>query len=393
MNNIPPIDLTRQYKLISEQTAAAVLKVLHSGRYIGGTAVADFEQQFSQYVGVSQCVACNSGTDALYLALRALNIGQGDQVITTPFTFFATAEAITMTGAIPVFVDIDPETFNIDVDQIEGAITRKTRAILPVHLFGQPADMSKLMAIAQTHNLFVIEDCAQATGAEWAGKKVGSIGHIGCFSFFPTKNLGACGDGGALTTNDPAIAARVRMLKEHGSSVRYRHDAIGINSRLDTIQAAILQIKLRHLDCWNQQRRQVAARYQDFLQPIPGIKLPQELAGSKSVWNQYTIRVTDRGEEAEPHRDKVRRQLQQVGVSSMIYYPIPLHLQSVYQDLGYQLGQLPASEQVAREVLSLPMFPELSFEEQQQVAYSLKDCLAQISHQSSVISHQSSVIS
>ena len=379
MNNIPPIDLTRQYKLISEETAAAVLEVLHSGRYIGGAAVADFEHQFSQYVGVSQCVACNSGTDALYLALRALNIGQGDQVITTPFTFFATAEAITMTGAIPVFVDIDPETFNIDVHQIEGAITGKTRAILPVHLFGQPADMTKLMAIAQTHNLFVIEDCAQATGAEWAGKKVGSIGHIGCFSFFPTKNLGACGDGGALTTNDPAIAARVRMLKEHGSSVRYRHDAIGINSRLDTIQAAILQIKLRHLDCWNQQRREVAARYQEFLQPIPGIKLPQELTRSKSVWNQYTIRVTDKGEEAEPHRDKVRRQLQQVGVSSMIYYPIPLHLQPVYQDLGYQVGQLPASEQVAREVLSLPMFPELSSEEQQQVAYSLKDCLAEIS--------------
>lgn len=356
---------------------AAVVEVLSSGRYIGGAAVADFEQQFADYVGVSQCVACNSGTDALYLTLRALHIGPADEVITTPFTFIATAEAITMTGATPVFVDIDPETFNIDVNQIEAAITSKTKAILPVYLFGQPVDMTKLMAVAQAHNLFVIEDCAQATGAEWAGEKVGSIGHVGCFSFFPTKNLGACGDGGAITTKDPAIAASVRMLKEHGSSVPYRHDAIGINSRLDAIQAKILQIKLRYLDSWNQQRSEVAGVYQKLLWPIPGIKLPQELAGGKSVWNQYTILITDKGQETKSYRDKVRSQLQQMGVSSMVYYPIPLHLQPVYKDLGYQVGQLPVSEQAAREVLSLPMFPNISFEEQQQVAYRLKDLLAE----------------
>ncbi|MGK7874157.1 MAG: DegT/DnrJ/EryC1/StrS family aminotransferase [Xenococcaceae cyanobacterium] len=377
MNNIPPVDLTRQYKLISEEMVAAVVEVLSSGRYIGGAAVADFEQQFADYVGVSQCVACNSGTDALYLTLRALHIGPADEVITTPFTFIATAEAITMTGATPVFVDIDPETFNIDVNQIEAAITSKTKAILPVYLFGQPVDMTKLMAVAQAHNLFVIEDCAQATGAEWAGEKVGSIGHVGCFSFFPTKNLGACGDGGAITTKDPAIAASVRMLKEHGSSVPYRHDAIGINSRLDAIQAKILQIKLRYLDSWNQQRSEVAGVYQKLLWPIPGIKLPQELAGGKSVWNQYTILITDKGQETKSYRDKVRSQLQQMGVSSMVYYPIPLHLQPVYKDLGYQVGQLPVSEQAAREVLSLPMFPNISFEEQQQVAYRLKDLLAE----------------
>jgi dTDP-4-amino-4,6-dideoxygalactose transaminase len=376
VKTIPPIDLTRQYQLIDEEVNTAVLAILRSGRYIGGSAVKDFEQQFSAYIGVSEAISCNSGTDALYLALRALNIGEGDRVITTPFTFIATSEIIVRAGATPVFVDIDPNTFNLDLQQVEAAITSKTKAIIPVHLFGQPIDMTKLMAIANAHNLFVIEDCAQATGAEWAGQQVGSIGHIGCFSFFPTKNLGACGDGGAVTTNDRAIAASIRKLKEHGmSSVRYCHDDTGINSRLDTLQAAILQVKLRHLDSWNDKRQQVANTYGELLSSLPGVKLPQALPGGKSVWNQYTIAIEDKQSSDEPTRDTVRQQLQQMGVSSMVYYPIPLHLQPVYQNLGYQQGQLSQVEQIARQVLSLPMFPDLSFEEQQQVAYCLKDCL------------------
>jgi dTDP-4-amino-4,6-dideoxygalactose transaminase len=376
VKTIPPIDLTRQHQLIEEEINAAVLAVLRSGCYIGGNAVSDFEQQFADYISVSESISCNSGTDALYLALRALNIGEGDEVITTPFTFIATSEIIVRVGATPVFVDIDPETFNLDLKQLEKAITSKTRAIIPVHLFGQPVDMTKLMAIAKDRHLFVIEDCAQATGAEWANKKVGSIGHIGCFSFFPTKNLGACGDGGAVTTNDRAIATSIRKLKEHGmSSIRYCHDETGVNSRLDSIQAAILQVKLRHLDNWNDKRDRVAATYRELLNLVPGIKLPQVLSEAKSVWNQYTIAIEDKNISEELTRDKIRQQLQEMGITSMVYYPIPLHLQPVYQNLGYQKGQLPAVEKAAREVLSLPMFPDLTFEEQQQVVYSLKDCL------------------
>ena len=382
MNNIPPVDLARQYKSLENEINAAVLDVLASGRYIGGSLVESFEQQFAQYTGVSHSVACNSGTDALYLALRALDIGPGDEVITTPFTFIATAEVISVVGATPVFVDIDPQTFNIDPNLIETAITSKTKAILPVHLFGQPADMTRLMEIAQSHGLAIIEDCAQATGAAWHGRKIGSIGHIGCFSFFPTKNLGACGDGGIVTTNDEALAAKIRMLREHGSSKRYYHEATGINSRLDTLQAAILQVKLRYLDTWNAQRNQVAARYDQLLEPISGIILPKAPLGGESVWNQYTIRITDKDKEvqadfaAPTYRDFVRSQMQERGVTSMIYYPLPLHLQPVYAVLGYQQGQLSVTEEACREVLSLPMFPELSPTQQEQVVYALKDSLA-----------------
>ncbi|PSF38186.1 Cys/Met metabolism pyridoxal-phosphate-dependent enzyme [Aphanothece hegewaldii CCALA 016] len=368
MNKIPPVDLARQYRSISEETEIAVLKILSSGYYVGGAAVTDFEKDFADYTGVNHCIACNSGTDALYLALRALNIGTGDEVITSPFTFIATAEAVTMTGAKPVFVDIDLDTFNLDLTQVKNAITPNTKAIIPVHLFGQPVNMTQLMEIAIAHKIYVIEDCAQATGASWNGQKVGSIGHIGCFSFFPTKNLGACGDGGAVTTNDSEIASQVKMLREHGSSVRYRHDVMGINSRLDALQAAILQVKLRYLDQWNQQRQAVANRYQELLSPLPNLKLPQAILGGHHVWNQYTIMIS--------HRDEVREKLQQMGVISMVYYPIPLQLQPVYQDLGYQIGQLPNSEQASYEVLSLPMFPDLTIEEQQQVVYCLKDCLS-----------------
>lgn len=380
MKKIPPLDLVQQYATIEAEVSDAVLGVLASGRYIGGPLVEDFEQQLAAYVGTSECVSCHSGTDALYLALRALEIGPGDEVITTSFSFFSTAGTISAVGATPVFVDIDARTFNLDIEQVAAAVTDKTRAIIPVHLFGQPMDMTAVMALAESFHLAVIEDCAQAVGAEWAGRKVGSIGHIGCFSFYPTKNLGACGDGGAITTNDPAIATAIRRLKNHGSQAQYIHLEIGINSRLDALQAAILQIKLRHLDTWNCQRREIASRYHHFLKHIPSILTPDELAGSQGVWHQYTIRLGN-GEQQHPgtaikYRDWVRHHLQEQGIMSMIYYPLPLHLQPAYQSLGYQPGQLPMVEQVCQEVLSLPMFPELSIKQQEQVVYALKDCLA-----------------
>jgi dTDP-4-amino-4,6-dideoxygalactose transaminase len=380
VNNIPPLDLTRQYEQISQDISETVAAVLHSGRYIGGDLVNEFEDNFAQYIKTSECVSCNSGTDALYLVLRALEIGQGDEVITTPFSFIATAEIISLTGATPVFVDLAPGTFNLDVAQIEQAVTPKTKAIIPVHLFGHAVNMTRVMEIARAYNLYVIEDCAQATGAEWAGRKVGSIGHAGCFSFFPTKNLGACGDGGAVTTNDGVIADSVRMLKAHGSRQRYIHEAIGINSRLDSLQAAILSIKLRHLDTWNQQRREVARRYQRLLDGFKHIELPQTLANSQAVWNQYTVKITGGNLEKsalapDSYRNEIKRILQEKGISSMVYYPLPLHLQPIYKCLGYEIGQLPYAETVAHQVLSLPMFPELTAEEQEQVAYALKEVL------------------
>lgn len=371
MNNIPPVDLKQQYEAIASEVGPVVLEVLASGRYIGGPVVEVFEAEFAQFVGTPECVACNSGTDALLLALRALEIGPGDEVITSPFTFIATAEAISLVGATPVFVDIDAQTFNLDIEQVEAAITPRTRALLPVHLFGQPVDMTRLMAIAQAHQLVVVEDCAQATGAQWAGETVGSIGHVGCFSFFPTKNLGACGDGGAATARDPAIAAKIKMLREHGSKERYLHEAVGINSRLDAIQAVILSAKLKYLASWNEKRAQLAAHYHQLLQPLPHIACPQELAGGRSAWNQYTIRVKSQ----ECDRDIVRSRLQEKGISSMVYYPLPLHLQPVYQHLGYQPGRLPVAEQACREVLSLPLFPEMTQEQQVAVTYALKDSL------------------
>ena len=376
VNSVPAFDIQHQYATIAAEVSAAVLEVLTSGRYIGGPVVESFEQQFATYHGTNHCIACNSGTDALYLALRALEIGTGDEVITTPFTFVATAEVISAVGATPIFVDIDSNTLNIDLQQVAAAITPQTKAIIPVHLFGQPVDMTALMAIAKSHNLAVIEDCAQATGATWDHRKVGSIGDIGCFSFYPTKNLGGCGDGGAITTNDPQLAAKLRILKEHGQKNRYYYEEIGINSRLDSLQAAILQIKLRYLDTWNHQRRAIAAYYQQFLSQIPDIIVPQELSGGLGVWNQYTIRISSTEGIVRPnYRDWVRSQLQERGVNSMVYYPHPLHLQPVYQYLGYQPGQLPVAELVCHQVLSLPMFPELTQLQQDQVIYALKDSL------------------
>jgi len=380
VNKIPPLDLTQQYQQIEADVSKAVLAVLASGQYIGGPQVQQFETQFAEYIGTRHAVVCNSGTDALYLAMRALDIGPGDEVITTPFTFVATAETISAVGATPVFVDVDPLTFNIDVDQVAAAITDRTRAVIPVHLFGYPADMTRLMAVAEAHGLAVLEDCAQATGAQWQGQKVGAIGHVGCFSFFPTKNLGACGDGGAITTNDPELVGRLRSLREHGQRQRYLHDEVGVNSRLDAVQAVILQIKLRHLDTWNQQRHAVAERYHQLLAPVPDVVVPQVATQGRCVWNQYTVRIVHPAaadlQARRDRRDAVRQFLQDQGVSSMVYYPIPLHLQPVYQSLGYREGQLPVAERLACEVLSLPMFPELLPEAQAQVVHALKDAIA-----------------
>jgi dTDP-4-amino-4,6-dideoxygalactose transaminase len=380
-NKIPPVDLSRQYKSIEREITIAVKEILQSGLYIGGKPVSDFEAQFANYNQVNRCIACNSGTDALYLALSALDIGKGDEVITTPFTFFATAEVITRVGATPVFVDIDPHTFNLDLDLLPAAITDKTKAIIPVHLFGNPLDATRLMDIARQYNLYVIEDCAQATGAEWNGQKVGNIGDIGCFSFFPTKNLGACGDGGAITTNNTDLADKIGMLREHGSRVRYLHETIGINSRLDSLQAVILQVKLPYLDLWNRQRAEIADRYHQLLEPITQLKLPRIPQGGKSVWNQYTVclvnSLEDTGEGNETSRDRLRQKLQNLGIASMVYYPLPLHLQPVYEGLGYKKGDLPVSEKAANEVLSLPMFPDLTAIEQETIVYAIKDCLSE----------------
>jgi dTDP-4-amino-4,6-dideoxygalactose transaminase len=374
VSTIPPLDLKRQYQTIGAEVDAAVLSVLASGAYIGGPGVQAFEQEFAQYVGTTDAIGCNSGTDALYLALKILGIGAGDEVITTPFTFIATAEMISAAGAKPVLVDIDPDTYNIDLNKIAAAITPQTKAIMPVHLFGRPVDMSTLMSIANSHNLKVIEDCAQSASAEWAGQKTGSIGHVGCFSFFPTKNLGGCGDGGAITLNDPTWAADARMYREHGSRMRYYHEVVGINSRLDAVQAAILSIKLRYLDKWTAGRQEVADRYQQILSDIPDIILPQPTpAPGKSAWNQYTLRIL--GGTDGNRRDAVRAKLQEAGIISMIYYPLPLHLQEVYKDLGYKQGDFPVTEEVSHQVLSIPMFPEITTEEQERVAYALKAAL------------------
>lgn len=375
VKKIPPVDLTRQYQVIEAEANAAAIAVLRSGYYIGGPRVTEFEQAFAEYVGTAHGIGCNSGTDALYLSLLALGIGAGDEVITSAFTFFATAEVISLTGATPVFVDIDPQTFNLDPRLMEGAITPRTKAIMPVHLFGQPVDMTQVMAIASQYQLAVIEDCAQATGATWQGQPVGSFGVTGAFSFFPTKNLGGCGDGGAITCQADDLAATLRMIKEHGSRQRYYHEAIGVNSRLDALQAAILSVKLPYLDAWNDQRRQLAHYYHQLLAPLPDIILPEEIAGGKHVWNQYTIRIpaTTGGESRQ--RDQVRETLQAQDVIAMIYYPVPLHLQSVYQGLGYAPGSLPHTEQVAQEVLSLPLFPGMTPREQEQVVAALKTSL------------------
>lgn len=369
MNKIPPFDVSQQYQQIGDRLNKAALEVLASGQYIGGQAVSQFETEFAQYIGSNHGIACNSGTDALYLALRALDIGEGAEVITSPFTFFASAETISMTGAKPVFIDIEAHSFNMNVDVIEAAITERTKAIMPVHLFGRAVDMTKLMAIAKKHNLYVIEDCAQATGATFDGQKVGNIGDVGCFSFYPTKNLGGCGDGGMMTTNNPEVARKLHILREHGSPKRYYHEYIGMNSRLDALQAALLQVKLPYLDKWNDQRREISDRYTHLLKDanIPKLVSPHYCAGS--VWNQYTVCIGD------GQRDQVQAQLREQNIITMIYYPLPLHLQEVYRYLNYKKGDFPVTEDICDRVLSLPMFPELREEQQQRVVSTLQNIL------------------
>ncbi len=364
---IPIIDSKRQYAQVGSEVEKEVLEVLRSGSYILGKHNKAFEQEISEFLGVKNAVTLNSGTDALHLALRALDIGEGDEVITVAFTFVATTEAIGIVGAKPVFVDIDPDTFNMDVKQIESKITPKTKAILPVHLYGQPCDMDVIMDIAKRHNLFVIEDACQAIGAEYKGKKVGTFGDIGCFSFYPTKNLGTMGDGGLAVTNSEYLKNRMVALRNHGGAVRYYHDEIGVNSRLDEVQAAILRVKLNYINEWNKKRREHAAFYNELFKDVKDVETPKELDNTYCVYHQYTVKV--------PNRDEVHKLLQENGVGAMIYYPVPLHLQKVHAHLGFKEGLLPHTEENTKLVLSLPMFAEITEEEQKTVAKTLIECI------------------
>lgn len=364
---IPIIDSKRQYATIAEQAEKEVLEVMRSGQYILGKHNKAFEAEMQEYLGVNHAICLNSGTDALHLALRALNIGRGDEVITVGFTFVATTESIEIVGATPVFVDIDENTFNMDVNKIEEKITSKTRAIMPVHLYGQPADMDKIMEIARKYNLHVIEDCCQAIGAEYKGQKVGTFGDIGCYSFYPTKNLGTMGDGGMAITNNEEIKNRIIALRNHGGAIRYHHDEIGVNSRLDEIQAAILRVKLPYIDKWNKMRREHAALYNELFKDAEGIETPKELDNTYCVYHQYTIKVQN--------RDEVHKMLQEQGIGAMIYYPIPLHLQKVHAHLGHKEGYLPVTEKNTKLVLSLPMFAEITEEEQRTVAKTVIECV------------------
>jgi UDP-2-acetamido-2-deoxy-ribo-hexuluronate aminotransferase len=349
MEMIPMVDLKKQVQKIKDEVFDVLRDIFESGQYILGLKVSEFEKVVANYHGVQEAIGVASCTDALHLSIDALNIGEGDEVITSPFTFFATVEAILYTGAIPVFVDIEPDTLNIDVSRIEETITEKTKAILPVHLFGHPADMGNIIDIAKKHKLKVIEDCAQSFGAAINGKKAGSFGDAGCFSFYPSKNLGGCGDGGMVVLNNSKVADRIKELRNHGSKGSYRHKRVGFNSRLDEIQAGILLIKLKHIDEYNKKRRRNAALYNHLLSDK--LKCPVEKKGSYHVYHQYTIMT--------PKRDKLQQKLKEKGIASVIYYPVPLHLQKALKFLGYHKGDFPIAEKAAKQVLSLPMYPEL----------------------------------
>ncbi len=360
---IPILDLGSQYRAHKDEIDRAVLGVLASGCYINGPNVTALEEAIAQYVGTRHAVALNSGTDALHLALRALDIGRGDEVITSPFSFIATTEAIGIVGAKPVFADIDPGTYNIDPRAIEAVITPRTKAIIPVHLYGAPARMREICALAARYDLAVVEDCAQAIGSDIKGKRVGSFGVFGCFSFFPSKNLGAFGDGGILTTDDTGLASRARSLRAHGGPRKYYHEELGVNSRLDELQAAILLAKLPHLESWIQRRRKHASEYSWEFVRSQSIQTPQADPGNRHVFHQYTVRLSD--------RDAVQQQLLTAGVQTMVYYPVPLHLQRVHELLGYREGSFPHAEAAAREVLSLPMFPEMTVDQRRTVTARL----------------------
>ena len=357
--NVPLLDLKAQYRGMKSEILAAMEAVCDEQGFVLGPRVAEFEKATAQYVGSRHAIGCASGSDALLLALMASGVKAGDEVITVPFTFFATAGAISRLGARPVFIDIESDSFNIDSHQIERAMTPRTKAIIPVHLFGQCADMAAINGIARPRGIRVIEDACQAIGAAQDGRRAGVLADVGCFSFFPTKNLGGFGDGGLMTTDDNGLADALAMLRVHGSRVRYLHEAVGINSRLDALQAAVLHVKLKYLDQWTEGRRRNAERYERLFaqaQLLDRVLLPVTKPGNFHVYNQYTVRVRQ--------RDELRNFLKEKGVGSEVYYPLPMHLQNCYHDLGYHKGSFPVSERAAEEVLSLPIYAELTDEQQ-----------------------------
>jgi dTDP-4-amino-4,6-dideoxygalactose transaminase len=363
---VPFVDLWKQYQSIKNEIDAAVEAVIKSSAFIGGQYVKQFEEEFAAYCRAKYCVGVGNGTDAIYISLRALGIGHGDEVITVANSFIATSEAITMTGARAVFVDCNPETYNIDIDKIHAAISIKTKAIVPVHLYGRPVDMISVMKIAKEKNIFVVEDAAQAHGAEIEGRRVGTFGHAACFSFFPGKNLGAYGDGGAIVTNDASLADNCRMVANHGRLKKYDHSLEGVNSRLDGLQAAILSVKLKHLEEWTEKRRGAATQYNGYLKDT-GVITPYEQTGIRHVYHLYVIRLQD--------REKVQRALSQADIASGIHYPIALPNLQAYKYLGKSPSDFPIASKYSNEILSLPMFPEL---EASQIEYVCTQLIAAI---------------
>ncbi len=364
----PFLDLRAQYAGIREEVESAIRRVMESQHFILGPEVEAFEKEICQLTACRHAIGCASGSDALILALMALEIGRGDEVITAPFTFFASAGSIARVGAKPVFADIEPESFNISPEAIERAITPRTRAIMPVHLFGMAADMSKIQEIAAAHKMPVIEDAAQAIGARYEGRAAGSIGVMGCFSFFPSKNLGAAGDGGLITTNDAALAERLRLLRVHGARKKYEYELLGVNSRLDALQAAILRVKFDHLDGWTSARRTNADRYRELFREFrleAMVTAPAPPIRFRHIYNQFTIRVKE--------RDGLREYLQGRGIPTEIYYPKPLHLQKAFGYLAHKAGDFPVSEAASADVVSLPIYPELSEEQQRSVVAAIAD--------------------
>lgn len=368
VRNIPTLDLRAQYASIKDEIAAAIESVVESQHFILGPDVEALEAEIAKYCGTRFAVGVASGTDALLLALHAAGVGVGDEVLVPTFSFIATADTVSLLRGVPVFVDIQPETFNIDPGQLRKKITSRTKAIVPVHLYGQPADMDPILSIAREHDLKVIEDNAQAIGAKYKDKKTGSLGDFGCISFFPSKNLGGYGDGGMIVTNSEESWKRLRALRSHGATKKYLSSEQGWNSRLDEIQAAILRVKLRHLDSWAASRRGKAAEYNRALAKLTGVVLPAVAPWAEHVYHQYTIRVA--------RRHHVQKVLSKLGIGSTVYYPTPMHLQPVYSSLGYKAGSLPESERAANEVLSLPMFPELTTDQIERVVDAIAAALA-----------------
>lgn len=365
--SIPFIDFKEQNRLIQDEVDAGFKKVFEKGDYILGEQAKTFEQAFANYCEAKHAVGVNSGTDALYLALCSLDINEGDEVIVPTHTFIATALCVSFCRAKAVFVDIEDSSYNIDPKSFEKAITKKTKAVIPVHIYGQPADMGEIDAIAKKHNIKIVEDAAQAHGSRYRSRRIGSLGDVACFSFYPTKSLGACGDAGMIVTSDKAIYEKALMLRDYGRKGRYEHKIKGTNSRLDTLQAVVLNAKLKHLDKWNAMRAQNAAHYAELLKDLKGVVTPVVKADRTHVYQTYAVRV--------PNRDKVMEKMQAKGVGVLIHYPIPLHLQEAYKELGYKKGDFPVAEKVAGDILSLPMFPHMVREQVERVVQVLKESL------------------